>query len=368
MRDERLLQVALTLIPGIGPVQARILVQHFGNASAIFTSSIRQLQVIEGIGELRAARIKEFRDFVTAEKEMNFITQNGIVPYFFTDEIYPKRLLNCYDAPVLFFFKGNASLNAKHVVTIVGSRKHTEYGRHLTDQLVSELAVHDVTIVSGLAYGIDALAHKAALKNNIPTIGILAHGLDQLYPPQHLSLAKEMMLNGGLLSEFRNGTSPDRHNFPSRNRIAAGIADATIVIETAAIGGSMITAEIAHSYNRDVFAFPGRATDQKSEGCNKLIRENKAALISNAADLLQMMGWHSSQKKINDPQRRLFIELTEHEKLVVDLIDAEAGRPLGIDEIQLRSQLPNSLIAIAILNLELKNVIVSLPGKSYQLS
>ena len=280
MDNELFYQLALTLVPQIGDVQAKILVQQLGTASTIFKAPIRVLEKIEGIGTIRAQAIKAFRDFDVAETELRFIENQCITPLFLTDAAYPQRLLHCNDAPTLLFYKGTADLNASRIISIVGTRTNTDYGKAVTEKLVQELSSVPVLIVSGLAYGIDAFAHKAALKNGLQTIGVVGHGLDKMYPPAHTALAQEMMQKGGLLTEFFSGTMPDKHNFPLRNRIVAGISDATVVVETLVNGGSMITAKLADAYNRDVFAVPGRTIDTKSAGCNYLIQHNKAMLLT----------------------------------------------------------------------------------------
>jgi DNA processing protein len=366
MYNDLLYQIALSLVPHIGPVQAKILAGHFGTAGSIFNARISQLKNIEGIGEIRAASIKKFTGFHEAENEIRFIEKTGIKPLFITDADYPQRLLNCYDSPLLLYYKGNAGLNASKMIAVIGTRNHTEYGKQVTEKLIKELAVHDIVIVSGLAYGIDAIAHKAALKNNLPTIGVLAHGLNQVYPPQHAMLAKEMLHDGGLLTEFRSTTNPDKHNFPTRNRIVAGMTDAVIVIETGIKGGSMITAELANGYNKDVFAFPGKVTDNKSAGCNFLIKNNKAVLLTDAEQLVEIMGWEEKKKKTRaGNQQQLFIELSKEEKIIMDiLLEKEA---VHIDEINFKSGLSSSSVAAAILSLELQHLVVSFPGKRYSL-
>ena len=230
MNKDLLYQIALTLIPNIGPVQAKILLQQYEPAD-IFKAKKSSLEYIEGIGSIRAGSIKGFDDFKTAEDEIAFIEKYTIKPLFLTDNDYPKRLLNCYDSPSLLYYKGGADLNASKIIAVIGTRNHTEYGKQVTEKLIADLANLNITIISGLAYGIDALGHKAALKNNLPTVAVLAHGLDQVYPSQHTGLAKDMIKHGGgLLTEFRSNTNPDKHNFPTRNRIVAGMSDATIVI------------------------------------------------------------------------------------------------------------------------------------------
>lgn len=367
MNSELVYQVSLTLIPHIGPVQAKTLLEHFNSAASIFTAKASQLQQLEGIGTARAASIRSFADFNRAEEEIRFIEKHGITPLFMTDPAYPQRLLNCPDAPVLLYYKGNADLNASKAIAVVGTRHYTEYGKQLTEQLIKGLAEKNVLIVSGLAFGIDAIAHKAALKNEMATAGVLAHGLDQLYPSEHHSLAREMVRKGGgLITEFRRRTRPDKHNFPIRNRIVSGMSDAVVVVETGEKGGSMITAELANGYNRDVFAFPGRVNDVKSSGCNSLIKNNKAILLTGADQLLDTMNWIDRQKPAYSPQKALFIELGEEEKKVVRVLSEKEAT--HIDELNLRTGLSASTIASIILNLELQNVVVSLPGKLYQLS
>jgi DNA processing protein len=366
MNSELLYQLSLTLIPHIGPVQARTLLEHFDTASAIFAASESALKRIEGIGEVRAASIKRFTSFHIAEEEIQFIDQYGITPLFITDKKYPQRLLNCYDAPILLYYKGTADLNHSKIISIVGTRHNTDYGRKLTETLIEELSDQKILVISGLAFGIDAIAHKAALKNDLYTVGVLAHGLDQLYPSEHSNLAKDMIKKGGLITEFRKKTNPDKHNFPIRNRIVAGMSDATVVIETGNKGGSMITAELANGYNRDVFAFPGKVTDLRSSGCNSLVKNNKAVLLTEAGDLLKIMNWGEQQKPAASRQKTLFIDLDEDERKVVSILGEK--KAVHIDELNLKTGLSSSMVASIILNLELQNVVVSLPGKLYQLS
>jgi len=361
-------QLALTEVPNVGCVQAKILVQHFGEAEKIFKSPQSTLEKIEGIGTIRAGSIKRFHDFAKAEEEIKFIEKFKIEPLFLTDKTYPQRLLNCYDSPTLLFYKGRADLNASKVIAIVGTRNHTEYSRKMTELLIQELSAQKILIASGMAYGVDAMAHKAAVNNDLSTVGVLGHGLDQIYPSDHLNLAKDMLKHGGgLLTEFRSETKPDKHNFPTRNRIVAGMSDATIVIESGIKGGSMVTAELANGYNKDVFALPGRVTDHKSEGCNYLIKSNKAMLLTDAQQLIEMMGWEETSQKLKvKSQKKILIELSKEEKVIVDILSEK--EIVHIDEINLRSGLSNSAIAAAILNLELQNVVNGLPGKIYKLS
>lgn len=358
-------QLALAQVPHVGYVHAKILALHFGSAEAVFKANKFSLERIEGIGTVRARSIKSFKDFRKAEDEIAFIEKFKIKPLFITDLDYPQRLLNCYDPPTILFFKGNADLNASRMVGVVGTRGNTEYGKQFTEKLIKEIASTGAVIVSGLAFGIDAIAHKAALKNKLQTIGALGHGLDTIYPPEHSSLAKDLIKAGGLLTEFRSKTKPDKHHFPSRNRVVAGICDATIVVETGIKGGSMITAEIANSYNRDVFAVPGRTSDPKSSGCNYLIKNNKAILLTDAQQFIEIMGWDDTNVRFKIPQKELFIELSDDEQIVVTILKEKDT--VSIDELVLKSGCSSSVLAAAILNLELKNVIQSLPGKMYTL-
>jgi DNA processing protein len=352
------------MIPELGPVRARLLTEHFGTASAVLKAKKKEISAVEGIGEFCARAIKAWDLFSEAEEEICFIEKHHILPLFITDKNYPQRLLHCYDPPTLLYYRGTADLNNSRIISIIGTRTHTEYGRQVTEQLIASLQTENVLVVSGLAFGIDAIAHKHSLQQHIPTVGVLAHGLDTIYPSQHKSLAKEMLLHGGLLTEFRKNTKPDKHNFPKRNRIVAGMADAVIVIETASKGGSMITAELAHNYNRDLFAVPGKISDAKSSGCLELIRQNKAELFMGSDQLLDTMGWQE-KKKIIRKQKELFIELTADEKIIVALL--KETESTSIDTLYLKSGLSSSSVAAAILNLEIQNVIIALPGKLYRL-
>ncbi len=366
--SELIYQLALTKVPNIGCVHAKILTQQFGSAENIFKAKQHQLEQLEGIGIVRAKAIKDYTDFESAEVEIKFIEKYKIKPLFLNDKEYPQRLLNCYDSPSLLFYRGEADLNNSRVVSIIGTRNFSDYGKQVTEKLVKDLTALNVLVVSGMAFGIDAIAHKAAYKNKLPTVGVLAHGLDQIYPSEHANLAKEMLKHGGgLLTEFCSKTKPDKHNFPTRNRIVAGMSDATIVIESGIKGGSMITAELANGYNKDVFAIPGKVTDTKSAGCNYLVKNNKAMLLTDAQELIEVMGWEErNQKSKIKNQKELFIELTSDERIVVDILKEK--EMVAIDEINLQSGLSSSAVAIAILNMELQGVVSSLPGKLYKLN
>ncbi|MDB5253257.1 MAG: dprA [Flaviaesturariibacter sp.] len=366
MNADLVYQLALTLVPQIGDVHARILLQHFGDARSIFSARLHQLEKLEGIGLVRATAIKQFADFHLAEAEAAYVEKFRIRVLFLDDPAYPRRLLNCYDAPTLLFYKGTADLNAKRMLAIVGTRSQTEYGKTFTETLVSDLASEGVTIVSGLAFGIDATAHKAAVKNNLPTVGVVGHGLARIYPAAHAGLARDMVeAGGGVLSEFFSGTMADKHHFPLRNRVVAGLCDATVVVETAVKGGSMITAKMAGEYNRDVFAVPGRTTDKNSAGCLHLVRQNKAMVLTSAADLIDIMGWREASVGARK-QRALFVDLTKEETAVLDILREKELVP--IDELNLRSGLSSSTVAAALLNLELNGIVTALPGKLYKLT
>jgi DNA processing protein len=364
MHKDLLHQIALTLVPNIGDVRAKALLETFGDAESIFKASKKNLENIEGIGTIAANSIKHFADFKICEDEINFIEKSKIKPLFITDENYPQRILNCYDSPTLLYYKGNADLNAAKIISIVGTRSNSDYGKNVCDKIIEDLAEQNVLIISGLAFGIDTIAHKASLKNNLKTVGVMAHGLDKVYPAQNKTLAVDMLSQGGILTDFMSGTNPDRQNFPRRNRIVAGICDALIVIESSAKGGSLITAELANSYNKDVFAIPGRVNDSRSEGCNYLIKNNKALLITSADDLLHIMNWKEAPKKVKQ-QRELFIELTPDEKIITDILKEREN--IQIDELYFKSGLSSSAAAQALLMLEMQGVVASLPGKVFKL-
>ncbi|MEO6231339.1 MAG: DNA-processing protein DprA [Ferruginibacter sp.] len=365
MSEDLLYQVALTLVPNIGDVHAKALVNRYGDAHAVFKAKRNDLENQEGIGIVRANSIKAFTNFQSSEDELKFIEQYKITPLFITDKNYPQRLLNCYDSPLLLYYRGNANLNASRIVSIVGTRKHTDYGKAVCEKLVEELMDTNILVISGLAFGIDTIAHKAALRNNLQTVGVLAHGLDRIYPPQNNALAKQMIDQGGLLTEFLSNTNPDKQNFPKRNRIVAGMCDALLVVESGKQGGSLITAELANSYNKDVFALPGRSIDSKSEGCNYLIKNNKASLITNATDLLEIMNWDESKKIKPKKQRELFIELTADEKIVIDIL--QSCESIQIDQLYFSSGLSSSAVAAALLMLEMQGLVSCQPGKVYKL-
>ncbi len=363
--DKLLYQIGLTLIPGVGDVLGRKLVSLCGSAEAVFMEPHRHLKKMPRIGELLAQAVGKSDILLRAEKEVVFIERYRITPLFFQDKGYPHRLKNCLDSPLLLYYKGTADLNSTRVVGIVGTRKATDYGRSVTHELVKGLVRQQVLIVSGLAYGIDSCAHRFSLDLGLDTVGVLGHGLDTVYPWLHRPLAEKMLTQGGLVSEFLSRTKPDRSNFPKRNRIIAGLCDAIIVVEAGRKGGALITADIANSYNRDVFAVPGRVTDLFSDGTNYLIRTNRAALVQKADDIEYLMGWKERTGEVKALQRKIFIEMTPEEEKLVNLLH-ECGA-LTIDEVCIRTETPMSKASAALLNLEFEGVVRCLPGKIYSL-
>jgi DNA processing protein len=296
---------------------------------------------------------------------MAFIQRYGIRALTQRDAEYPQRLLPAYDAPVLLFYKGSCSLNPPRVISIVGTRRHSEYGKQVTEKLIQDLKPYGVMIISGLAFGIDAIAHKQALRQGLPTVAVLAHGLASLYPPEHSELSRQMIKQGGLLTEYISDVKADKHRFPIRNRIVASISDCTLVMETAVKGGSMITADLANGYHREVFACPGRTTDFKSGGCNWLIRNNEACLLEGVQDLVRMMRWEEKTRLPEKIREDLPIPLTETEQRILDLL--KERKQMHIDAINAISGFPNGLNAGALLELEMKGLISSIPGRMYRL-
>lgn len=360
-------QIGLTLLDGVGDVLAKNLVAYCGSAEQVFKTSKAQLEKIPGIGTYTAsAIIKSKLVLDRAEQEIKFIEEKEITPLFFTDKDYPQRLKNCNDSPVMLYYKGNANLNADKVVAVVGTRTPSNYGKETTEKLIEDLQGSGCLVVSGLAYGIDITAHKSALDHGLNTVGVLAHGLDRVYPSVHANYAKKMISQGGLLTEFISETNPDKENFPKRNRIVAGMCDALVVVESKRGGGSLITATIANSYNKDIFAYPGKANDVLSEGCNGLIKSHRANLIENAADLLYMMNWNETLVKKKTTQIPLTIHLSSEEQMIVDVFKNK--QQLHVDEISYATNFSISKISTHLLQLEFSNVIKSLPGKMYQLN
>ena len=366
MNDDKLLyQIGLTLIPGVGDVLGKKLVSLCGSAEAVFREPRRHLKKMPRIGDLLAQAVGNREILLRAEKELSFIERYRITTLFFQDKEYPHRLKHCVDSPVLLFYKGMADLNSSRVIGIVGTRKATDYGKKVTRELIGDLVHQEVLVVSGLAYGIDSCAHRYSLDFGLSTVGVLGHGLDTVYPWLHRSLAEKMLKQGGLVTEFLSMTRPDRSNFPKRNRIIAGLCDAIVVVEAGRKGGALITADIANSYNRDVFAVPGRITDPFSDGTNYLIRTNRAALIQKADDIEYLMGWKVNAGSQQPQQRKIFIEMTPEEEKIVGII--QGNGQLSIDEICIQAGAPMSKVSASLLNLEFEGIVKCMPGKVYAL-
>lgn len=358
-------RLLLSFVPGVGIKMGKALIEQFGTATDIFKAPLKELKRINGITDLKAKGFKDEEVLSNAEKEMAFIIKHDIETLFITDEEYPKRLTNCNDAPLIMFYKGTASLNENKIVAIVGTRKNTDYGQQLCEELIEGLQAQEgLLVVSGLAYGIDATAHKKSVSVGIPTIGVLAHGLDRIYPPVHKNLSNEMLLNGGLLTEFTSANKPEKTNFPMRNRIVAGMSDVTVVVESNKTGGALITAHMASGYNREVAAFPGRVNDNRSAGCNELIRTNIAAMITGADDLLELMNWNTNKKR-KLVQKQLFLDLSPEEQKVVDLLQTKDS--VHADELFHHTGMANSQLAATLLQLEMQGLIKALPGKHYRM-
>lgn len=360
-------QIGLTLLDGVGDILAKSLVAYCGSAEQVFKTNQGQLEKIPGIGSYTSnAIVKSKTVLERAEKEIKFIEDKSIQPLFFTDKKFPQRLKNCSDSPVMLYYKGNADLNNEKIVAVVGTRTPSVYGKQSAEKLIEDLVERKCLVVSGLAYGIDITAHKAALDHGLNTVGVLAHGLDRIYPSVHSNYAERMLSQGGLLTEFLSETNPDRENFPKRNRIVAGMCDALVVVESKRGGGSLITATIANSYNKDIFAFPGKANDILSEGCNGLIKSHRANLIESAADLFYIMNWTEEVKKKKSSQIPLFLNLSSEEQVIINVF--ENNKQLHVDEICYATNFTISKTSAYLLQLEFANVIKSLPGKMYQLN
>jgi len=370
MSDETLkYKIGVTLIKGIGNSLAKNLIAYIGSVEGVFKERQQNLAKIPGIGEILSKEIVSQNVLKRAGEEIEFISKNKIETHYFTDRNYPFRLKECADSPILIYTKGNCNLNDGKFIGIVGTRNATETGKDNCKKLVAELATMqpNSTIVSGLAYGIDICAHKAALDAGLPTIGVLGHGLDRIYPPAHRPTAVKMLQDGALLTEYLSQTNPDRPNFVQRNRIIAGLCDALVVVESAVKGGALITAEIANDYNRDVFAFPGRVTDEWSAGCNALIRNNKASLIESAEDLLLFMSWEkqnaTSEKTV---QTTLFLDLSDEEKEIVSTL-RQYSEGIHVNELAIVLARPISRISSTLLEMEFKGLVKCLPGSVYRI-
>ena len=359
---ELLYTLALQNVSKIGDITAKKLIHHCGSAEAVLKEKKGNLLKIDGIGTTVLSDLKSERHLKEAEAEIRFIKDNSITYHYFTDSSYPERLKHCIDGPILLFQSGNINLKNQHIISIVGARKITTHGISQCEKIVERLAPYNPIIVSGFAYGTDITAQKAALKHNLQTIGCLAHGLNQVYPKVHKKYVADVEKHGGFFTDFWSTSDFDRKNFLKRNRIIAGLSEATIVIESAEKGGSLVTADIANSYNREVFAVPGRTSDSQSVGCNNLIKRQQAHLLSQPEDVPYILNWHLETKE-KPVQKQLFVELESDEKVVYNFL-RDNGKEL-LDIIALRCQMPTFKVASILLNMELKGVVRPLPGKQF---
>ncbi|PWH85713.1 DNA-processing protein DprA [Brumimicrobium oceani] len=368
MKNNHLIhQVALTRLEGVGARRAKVLLAYLGSEQKLFDENFKLQTEIPGFAKERFRNLNKSKAVLEAESIVSFVEKNEIETTFFTDKNYPRRLKECADGPMLLFQKGDFDFNPRKTIAIVGTRNMTSYGKQLINELISAIAPYNVQVISGLAYGVDGYTHKKCLENGIPTIGVLGHGLDRIYPNQHMKLAKRMVETKGcgLITEFPHNTKPDRENFPQRNRIVAGMTDATIVIESGERGGSLITALLANDYARDVFAFPGDIDRPFSKGCNRLIADSKAHLITSGKDLIRLMEWQK-EDKAKVIQANLFEGLNGDETLIVKAI--KEFEKISLDVLSIRLKKPGHVLSGILLGLELRGVVMSLPGKKYALS
>ncbi|MDO6516218.1 DNA-processing protein DprA [Zobellia uliginosa] len=362
--DELLAILRLQSVPKIGDVTIKKLIEHCGSAQAVFEEKRHHLLKIDGIGTHILKGLHDGEHQEAAEHEYDYIQKNHIGFSYFKDADYPSYLKHCIDSPVLLYKRGNINLEGRRLISIVGTRKITGYGTAFCEKFIEEIAPLNPIIVSGFAYGVDITAQKAAIKHGLQTIGCLAHGLNQIYPEAHGKYVRDVEKNGGFYTEFRSTTRPDRENFLKRNRIIAGMTEATVVIESAERGGSLVTADIANSYNRDVFAVPGRAQDKYSSGCNNLIKQQKAHMLTSAADLVYLLGWDVAEKETRPVQKQLFVDLEPDEQSIYDYLQSN-GKQL-LDSIALECRLPVFKASSTLLNMEMKGVVRPLPGKLFE--
>lgn len=357
--------LALHFIPGLGDHLIRQLVSYCGSADNIFRTPKGKLLKVPGIGRVTADSIVAGKPFARAERELRIAERERAQLLFFTDDNYPSRLRHASDAPTLLYLKGDVNLENPKTVAIVGTRQATAYGRSCVEQLVEHLAPHQALIISGLAYGIDIHAHRQAIKYGLPTVGVMGSGLDVIYPSAHREVAYRMLDDGGLLTECSFGTPPDAHNFPARNRIVAGLADAVVIVEAAVKGGALITADIANSYHKDVFAFPGDIGHSHSAGCNNLIKSNRAHLITGVRDLEYIMNWEP-ETHVPSSSNTSWDDLSADEQTIATTLQQNNGQ-LAIDELSWKCNLPLTQLASLLLALEFKGIVSSHPGKIYRL-
>lgn len=362
-------KIGIEMIPKIGSINAKKLIAYCGGIEEVFKESKKSLLKIPGIGEVLASEIANQKILDKAEQEIEFIEKYDIKPLFYLDNDYPERLRQCEDCPIVLFVKSKnpINFNTEKFISVVGTRKATDYGKAITEKLIDGLVDkgYKPIIVSGLAYGIDIAAHKSALKNNLQTFAVLGHGLDTIYPVSHRNVAKEIVDTGALITDFPSNTKFDRNNFIKRNRIIAGLTDATIVVESGDQGGALITADLANSYNREVFAIPGHVGSKYSEGCNQLIKSNRAALIETSDDIEYFLGWEPATVKNQPKQITLFADLSSDEQCIVDYLKTVEQE--SIDLICIKTQMPVSKVSSLLLNLEFAGLVKSKPGKVYSI-
>jgi len=360
--QNKIYEIALSLIPKIGPVKAKKLVSEIGSAEAVFKESKQNLGLISGVGSFFLKDFHPKECLLRAEKELKFMEQNGVDASYYKDINYPKKLKEAIDSPLVIFTKGKIDFDRKNIA-IVGTRKATSYGKSITNQFVKDLADHNVNVISGLAFGIDIEAHKAALQYDVPTIGVFARGLDNISPAPHRMIANDMLEKGGWVTEFLSETPGDPSFFVKRNRIVAGICETTLVVESAQKGGSLITAGLANDYNRDVFAFPGNIDKESSKGTNMLIQKNRAHLVTSAQDMVDILGWGNKVNK-NVFQTNLFLDLTEDEQQIINILKEKGS--LHIDALNDLAKMSISVMSVQLFNLEMKGAIRALAGKRYE--
>jgi DNA processing protein len=367
LKDEKLLAILrLQKSKAIGDILAKKLIVNVGDVAQVFKEKPTTLQKINGIGNHAIKHLLDSKNILEAEQELAYIKKNNIEYTYFLEDDYPKNLHNCIDSPILFFKDGNIDFNNDKIISIVGTRNMSSYGRDFCTKLIEDIAEFNPLIVSGFAYGVDICAHKAAMKNNLQTIAVLAHGFEQIYPKVHKKYINQVNENGGFLTEFWSEEQPLRENFLKRNRIVAGISKATIIIESASKGGSLVTADIANSYDRDVFALPGRVTDVYSKGCNSLIKNNQAHVLTSASDIIKMLNWDLSEQAKKPIQKQLFVELNFEEQILYDYL-LKNGKQL-LDIIALECNIPIFQLSAILLKMELKGITKPLPGKMFELA
>jgi DNA processing protein len=367
MKQVSIYDIAVGLIPGIGGALTRQLVSYCGSSENIFKQPKGKLKRIPGIGEVLAETIINQNILKEAENELKLAEKYNTQILFYTDQNYPERLKHINDAPALLYYKGNADLNARKIIGIVGTRQATDYGKETVQKILSDLIKHNVLVISGLAYGIDIAAHKAALTNDQQTVGVMASGIDIIYPAAHKDIAMKMLEKGGLITENKFGSKPDAPKFPARNRIIAGMCDAIIVAEAAEKGGALITADLANGYDREVFAVPGNLGLKFSDGCNKLIKQHKAHIYTDISDLEYIMNWDSDDKSYKEKEPSIDLSaLNKEEKEIIKILIGTDG--MQMDDLSWKLQIPISKMASTLLNLEFQGLIKGLPGKKFKLN